>query len=285
MRLVDGVNRNLPTFHRYLQLRKTMMKLPDLHYYDLYAPLVASADLAYTPEEAEKNVMAALAPLGPDYAAAAKRAFSERWIDLYPTEGKRAGAYSNGGAYDVHPYMLINYNGKYADMSTVAHELGHTMHSYLSNKTQPFALAGYPIFVAEVASTFNEALLIDHMLKTITDNATKLSLLGNYLEGIKGTVFRQTQFAEFELRMHEMVEKGQPLTGEALDKLYADITKKYTATTRASAWWTTTSPTSGRSSRTSIATSTFSVRDVVHRLRGALGKGAVGRSRRRENAT
>jgi oligoendopeptidase F len=112
-------------------------------------------------------------------------------------------------------------------MTTVAHELGHTMHSYLSNKTQPFALAGYPIFVAEVASTFNEALLIDHMLKTITDNATKLSLLGNYLEGIKGTVFRQTQFAEFELRTHEMVEKGQPLTGEALDKLYADITRKY----------------------------------------------------------
>jgi oligoendopeptidase F len=227
MRLVDGVNKNLPTFHRYLQLRKKMMKLSDLHYYDLYAPLVSSVDLSYTPEATEKNVMAALAPLGPDYAAAARRAFTERWIDLYPTEGKRAGAYSTGGAYDVHPYMLINYNAKYADMSTVAHELGHTMHSYLSNKTQPFPLANYPIFVAEVASTFNEALLIDYMLKTITDTATKLSLLGNYLEGIKGTVFRQTQFAEFELRAHEMVEKGQPLTGEALDKLYADITRKY----------------------------------------------------------
>jgi len=227
MRLVDGVNKNLSTFHRYLQLRQKMMKLPELHYYDLYAPLVSSVDLSYTPEETQKNVMAALAPLGPDYAAAARRAFTERWIDLYPTEGKRAGAYSNGGAYDVHPFMLINYNAKYADMSTVAHELGHTMHSYLSNKTQPFPLAGYPIFVAEVASTFNEALLIDYMLKTIADNATKLSLLGNYLEGIKGTVFRQTQFAEFELRAHEMVEKGQPLTGEAPDKLYADITRKY----------------------------------------------------------
>jgi oligoendopeptidase F len=227
MRLVDGVNKNLSTFHRYLQLRKKMMKLPELHYYDLYAPLVSSVDLSYTPEETQKNVMAALAPLGPDYAAAARRAFTERWIDLYPTEGKRAGAYSTGGAYDVHPFMLINYNAKYADMSTVAHELGHTMHSYLSNKTQPFPLAGYPIFVAEVASTFNEALLIDYMLKTITDNATKLSLLGNYLEGIKGTLFRQTQFAEFELRAHEMVEKGQPLTGDALDKLYADITRKY----------------------------------------------------------
>jgi oligoendopeptidase F len=226
-RLIDGVNRGLPTFHRYLNLRKRMMGVSELHYYDLYAPLVASADLSYTAEEAEKQVMAALKPLGPDYAAAAARAFNERWIDLYPNPGKRSGAYSNGGAYDVHPYMLINYNGKYNDVSTIAHELGHTMQSYLSNKTQPYPLADYPIFVAEVASTFNEALLIDHMLKTITDDATKLSLLGNYLEGIKGTVFRQTQFAEFELRAHEMVEKGEPLTGDALSKLYADITKKY----------------------------------------------------------
>jgi oligoendopeptidase F len=123
--------------------------------------------------------------------------------------------------------MLLNYNGQYADVSTLAHELGHTMHSYLSNKTQPFALAGYPTFVAEVASTFNEALLIDYMLGQIKDDDTRLSLLGNYLEGIKGTVFRQTQFAEFELRMHEMAAKGQPITGEALAKLYLDITKKY----------------------------------------------------------
>jgi oligoendopeptidase F len=227
MRLIDGVNRGLPTFHRYLNLRKRMMGLTELHYYDLYAPLVSSVDLTYTAEEAEKQVMEALKPLGADYAAAANRAFNERWIDLYPTPGKRSGAYSNGGAYDVHPYMLINYNGKYNDVSTVAHELGHTMQSYLSNKTQPYPLADYPIFVAEVASTFNEALLIDHMLKTIKDDATKLSLLGNYLEGIKGTVFRQTQFAEFELRAHEMAEKGEPLTGDALSKLYADITKKY----------------------------------------------------------
>jgi oligoendopeptidase F len=227
MSLIDGVNKHLPTFHRYLALRKKMMGLQALHYYDLYAPLVASVDTNYPAEEAETHVMAALKPLGTEYATAAARAFNERWIDLYPNEGKRAGAYSNGGAYDVHPYMLLNYNGKYNDVSTLAHELGHTMHSYLSNKTQPFATASYPIFVAEVASTFNEALLIDHMLGTITDRAAKLSLLGNYLENIKGTVFRQTQFAEFELRAHEMVEKGQPLTGEALDTLYADITKKY----------------------------------------------------------
>jgi len=127
----------------------------------------------------------------------------------------------------VHPYMLLNYNGKYDDMSTLAHELGHTMHSYFSNKTQPFPLASYPIFVAEVASTFNEALLIDYMLKTIRDEPTRLLLLGNYLEGIKGTVFRQTQFSEFELRMHEMAEKGQPLTGDSLSKLYDEIVKKY----------------------------------------------------------
>jgi oligoendopeptidase F len=227
MRLIDGVNRGLPTFHRYLNLRKKMMGVSELHYYDLYAPLVSSVDLTYTAQEAEKHVTAALKPLGPDYAAAANRAFNERWIDLYPNPGKRSGAYSNGGAYDVHPYMLINYNGKYTDVSTIAHELGHTMQSYLSNKTQPYPLADYPIFVAEVASTFNEALLIDYMLKTITDDATKLSLLGNYLEGIKGTLFRQTQFAEFELRAHEMAEKGEPLTGDALSKLYADITKKY----------------------------------------------------------
>jgi oligoendopeptidase F len=226
-RLIDGVNHNLQTFHRYLGLRKRMMGVPELHYYDLYAPLVSSVDLNYTADEAQKHVMAALAPLGADYAAAASRAFTERWIDLYPNPGKRAGAYSNGGAYDVHPYMLLNYNGKYNDVSTLAHELGHTMQSYLSNKAQPYPLAGYPIFVAEVASTFNEALLIDHMLKTITDDATRLSLLGSYLEGIKGTVFRQTQFAEFELRVHEMVDKGEPLTGDALSKWYAGITRKY----------------------------------------------------------
>jgi oligoendopeptidase F len=226
-RLIDGVNKNLPAFHRYLKLRKQMMGLDQLHYYDLYAPLVGAVDVKYTPEEAQKHVLAAVAPLGADYQATMQRAFNERWIDLMPTEGKRSGAYSNGGAYDVHPYMLINYNGQYNDVSTIAHELGHTMQSYFSNKTQPYRLADYPIFVAEVASTFNESLLIDYMLKNIKDDETKLALLGNYLENIKGTVFRQTQFAEFELAMHEMAQKGQPVTGDALSKLYMDITKKY----------------------------------------------------------
>ena len=226
-RLVDGVNRNLPAFHRYLKLRARMMKIDKLHYYDLYAPLVSSVDLKYTPGEAQKLVLAAVAPLGTDYQATIGRAFDSRWIDLYPNEGKASGAYSDGGAYDVHPYMLINYNGQYSDVSTLAHELGHTMQSYYSNKTQPYPLAGYPIFVAEVASTFNESLLNDFMLKEIKDDAARLSLLGSYLENIKGTVFRQTQFAEFELRMHEMSQKGEPLTGASLAKLYMDITKRY----------------------------------------------------------
>lgn len=226
-RLIEGVRRNLSTFHRYLKLRKRMMGISELHYYDLYAPLVASVDTKYAVDAAERNILAALTPLGSEYASVTNQAFTERWIDMYPTEGKRSGAYSNGSAYDVHPYMLMNYNGKYDDMSTLAHELGHTMHSYFSNKTQPYALSSYSIFVAEVASTFNEALLMDHMLKKIKDDATRLSLLGSYLESIKGTVFRQTQFAEFELRMHEMVEKAQPLTGDSLSSLYAEIVKKY----------------------------------------------------------
>jgi oligoendopeptidase F len=227
-RLVNGVNRHLPTFHRYLRLRKKMMGITDdLHYYDLYAPLVADVNLRYTPEEAQKHIIAAMAPLGPDYTSVLQRAFKDRWLDWYPTEGKVSGAYSNGGAYDVHPFMLLNYLGQYNDVSTVAHELGHTMQSYFSNKVQPYATASYPTFVAEVASTFNEALLVDYMLKQVKDTPTRLSLLGNYLEGIKATVFRQTQFAEFELRMHEMGEKGQPITGDALSKLYLDITKKY----------------------------------------------------------
>lgn len=226
-KLVENVNANLATFHRYLNLRKRMMGLDELHYYDLYAPLVKGVELKYTVDEAENNIVASLAPLGEDYINVSKKSFTERWIDMYPTEGKRSGAYSNGSAYDVHPYMLMNYNSKYDDMSTLTHELGHTMHSYYSNKTQPFATSNYSIFVAEVASTFNEALLIDYMLKQIKDDNVRLSLLGNYLEGIKGTVFRQTQFAEFELRIHELAEKGEALTGDKFSQVYEEITKKY----------------------------------------------------------
>ena len=181
----------------------------------------------YTVEQAQTEVKAAVAPLGTDYVAALDHAFRDRWIDYYPMQGKRAGAYMNPAAYDVHPYLLLNFNGQYTDMSTLAHELGHAMHSWFASKAQPYQLYNYPIFVAEVASTFNEALLIDRELKKITDPKVRLTLLGNYLENVKGTVFRQTQFAEFELRMHERAEKGEPLTGDALAKLYLDITRKY----------------------------------------------------------
>jgi len=228
MRLIEGVNAHLPTFHRYLQLRRRVMNLPDeLHYYDLYAPLVSSVELRYSPEEAQSHVVTAMRPLGADYTGVLERGFRDRWVDWYPTEGKVSGAYSNGGAYDVHPYILLNYLGQYNDVSTLAHELGHTMHSYYSNKAQPYPTATYTTFVAEVASTFNEALLIDHVLKQIDDAPTRLSLLGNLLEGIKSTVFRQTQFAEFELRLHEMGQKGQPITGESLCSMYLDICRRY----------------------------------------------------------
>ena len=225
--LVTGVNRHLPSFHRYLKLRQRILNLPQLHYYDLYAPLVSGVPLEYSIEEAQREVKAATARLGEDYVQVLDRAFKERWIDYSPSTGKRSGAYMAGAAYDVHPYLLLNYNGRYDDVSTLAHELGHAMHSWFSNKTQPFATANYPIFVAEVASTFNEALLNEEMLRKIKDPKARIAILGNYLEGVKGTLFRQTQFAEFELRMHQMAEKGQPLTGDALSKLYLDITRKY----------------------------------------------------------
>jgi oligoendopeptidase F len=225
--LIKNVTDNLDSFYRYLKLKKRMLGVDTLEYSDIYAPVVKGIDLQYTYDEAKKLVLDALAPLGPDYCRVVAEAFKERWIDVYPSPGKRSGAYSNGEAYDVHPYILLNYNDQYEDVSTLAHELGHTMQSYYSNKTQPYPTADYPIFVAEVASTFNETLLIDKMLEEIEDDDTRLSLLMNYLDGIKGTVFRQTQFAEFELRMHEMAERGEPLTGDVLTKLYGDILKKY----------------------------------------------------------
>ena len=225
--LVDGVNAHLAAFHRYLTLRKRILGVSELHYYDLYAPLVAGVPLEYTVEQAQDEVKRTTAILGDDYVQALDRAFKERWIDYYPTTGKQSGAYVAGYAYDVHPYMLLNYNGQYTDMSTLAHEAGHLMHSYFSTKSQPYPTAGYPTFVAEVASTFNEALLIEQMLKKVQEPKARLALLGNYLEGVKGTVFRQTQFAEFELRIHEMAQKGEPLTGDALSKVYLEITRKY----------------------------------------------------------
>ncbi|NQT24982.1 oligoendopeptidase F [candidate division KSB1 bacterium] len=225
--LIKNVNDNLDSFHRYLKIKKRMLGVDTLKYSDLYAPTVKNVDLKYDYNEAKEMVLQAFKPLGKKYIQTVKNGLENRWVDVYPTPGKRSGAYSNGSAYDEHPYILLNYNGQYNDVSTLAHELGHTMHSYLSNKNQPYPLSDYSIFVAEVASTLNEALLQDYMMKKIKDDDVRLSLLMEYLDGIKGTLFRQTQFAEFELRMHELAEKDQPLTGDNLTELYADILKRY----------------------------------------------------------
>ena len=225
--LIENVNSNLSHFYRYLKLKKRMLGVDTLKYSDLYAPVVKGVNLEYNIDEGKELVLDALKPLGNNYVSVLKKAFDERWIDVYPTVGKKSGAYSQGSVYDVHPYVLLNYNNHYEDVSTLAHEMGHAMHSYFSNKNQPYPLSDYSIFVAEVASTFNEALLMNKMLQEIKDDDTRLSLLMNFLDGFKVTLFRQTQFAEFELAMHEKVENGEPLTSDVLNELYENILKKY----------------------------------------------------------
>ncbi len=225
--LVENVNKALPTFHRYLNLRKRMLGVEQLEYWDVYAPVVSDIELKYSYEEAQQLVLEAIKPLGEDYAKVVKRAIDERWIDVYPNEGKASGAYSTGAAYDVHPYILTNFNGTLDSVSTLIHELGHTMHSYLSNTNQPYHKSHYAIFVAEVASTFNECLLDELMLTKLQKKDEKISLLMNILDGFKGTLFRQTQFAEFEREMYKLGESNQPITGKKLTQLYLDILKKY----------------------------------------------------------
>lgn len=225
--LIKDVHENLGSLYRYLDIRKRMLGVDTLRYYDMYPPLVARVNLTYSIADAEKLVLKALKPLGSEYLNALKSGYAHRWVDVFPTPGKRSGAYSNGSLYDVHPFILLNYNGAYDDVSTLAHESGHSMQSYLSNKYQPYPTSQYPIFVAEVASTFNEALLMHYVLEQTKDPEVRLSLLGNFLENIRGTVFRQAQFAEFELKIHEMVEAGKSLTGENLNKLYGSIIKTY----------------------------------------------------------
>jgi oligoendopeptidase F len=224
--LLRDVHANLPTLHRYLKLRQRMMGLDTLRYEDLYAPIVKKVDLKFTPEQTQELVVAAVAPLGPDYQAVLRRAFVERWVDWMPSTGKRSGAYSTG-IYDVHPYQLLNFTGLYDDVSTVAHEGGHGMHSYYSSKGQPYPTWRYRTFVAEVASTLNEALLLDYMLGRTPDRETRLVLLGSRLEDLRQTLFRQVLFAEFELKAHEMLERGEPLTGEKLTQLYLGLLKDY----------------------------------------------------------
>jgi oligoendopeptidase F len=225
--LIQAANEHLPTFHRYLNLRHRLLAVSELHFYDLYVPVVPDLDRTYSFEEARDLVLTSVAPLGTEYTTVATRAFAERWMDVYPNDGKIGGAYSNGAAYDVHPYILLNYNGKYDDVSTVTHELGHTMHSHYANTRQPYPTSHYSIFVAEVASTMNEALLLEHMLHTITERQMRLTLLMNYLDDVRATLFRQTQFAEFELTIHERAERGESLTGDSLNELYLALERRY----------------------------------------------------------
>ena len=225
--LINQIHKSLPTLQRLLSLKKKMLGLDTLHYYDLYAPLVKRLDKNYTIEEGQKLILSGLNPLGEDYLKTLNTAFTNRWIDYYPTTGKRSGAYMNGYAYDVHPFVLTNWNDDYESLTTLAHELGHTMHSYYSNKTQPFVDANYSIFVAEIASTVNETLLNNYLVQNVKSDDEKLSILGSYLELMRNTIFRQTLFAEFELEMHKMVERDEPLTGEILSNAYYELVKKY----------------------------------------------------------
>ena len=224
--LLADVNANLPTLHRYLKLRQKIMGLPQLGYEDLYAPIVQRVDLEWTPEQAMQMTLDSFAPLGKDYVEALRKGYADRWVDFMPNTGKSPGAYSNT-VYGVHPYQLMNYNGAWSDVSTLAHESGHSMHSYLSNAKQPYATANYSLFVAEVASTLNENLLFHHVLDQTNDDRTRLFLLSSYLDSMRTTLFRQTLFAEFEMKMHEAVERGEPLTGESLNKLYLELLRRY----------------------------------------------------------
>jgi oligoendopeptidase F len=224
--LLADVHANLPTLHRYLRLRQKIMGLPQLGYEDLYAPIVQSVDLQWTPEEAMSLTLDAFAPLGEEYVGALRKGYADRWVDFMPNTGKSPGAYSNT-VYGVHPYQLMNYNGAWTDVSTLAHESGHSMHSYLSNANQPYATAGYSLFVAEVASTLNENLLFRHALDQASDDRTRLFLLSSHLDRMRTTLFRQTLFAEFEMKMHEAVERGEPLTDESLNALYLGLLRKY----------------------------------------------------------
>jgi len=224
--LIRETNANLGTLHRYFKLRGRMLGIKDLRYYDIYPPLV-KADIHFPIQRGEQLVLQAIQPLGKEYAATVKRGFESRWMDAFPRPGKRSGAYSSGAVYDVHPYVLMNYNGDYESVSTMAHEWGHTMHSYLANASQPYPTADYSIFVAEVASTFNEALLLDHMLKTASSDTQRLYYLGSALEGLRGTFFRQAMFAEFELTIHELVEKGEALSGQRFSEIYGELLRRY----------------------------------------------------------
>jgi len=224
--LLASVDNNLDFLHKYVQLKKEALDLEELHVYDLYVPLIEEVEFAVDYREAQEIILEALQPLGEEYIEVVKQAFTDGWIDVYENKGKRSGAYS-ASCYDAHPYILLNYTGEIDDLFTLAHELGHAVHSYYSNREQPYVYSDYSIFVAEVASTVNEGLLIDHLLETTGDEEKRKYLLNHYLEQFRGTVYRQTMFAEFEKKIHAQVEAGQAVTPDLLSKLYHELTEKY----------------------------------------------------------
>ena len=224
--LIETVRAHLPAMYRYAELRKELLSLDELHYYDLYTPLTGSSGRKYSYEQAQQMVLDAVAPLGENYGEIVRQGFSSRWIDVYPNRGKSGGAFSSG-TYNSNPYILTNFTGTLDSVSTIAHEMGHSMHTWHSNHTQPPHYAEYTLFVAEVASTVNENLLVEHLLKTEEDPKERLALLNQYLENFKGTVFRQVMFAEFEKTAHEMAERGEALDPESLNALYAGLVRDY----------------------------------------------------------
>lgn len=220
------VNQYLPLLHRYVELRKELLGLPELHMYDLYTPLLAEAPMKFTYEEAQEKALEALKPLGEEYLDVVKKAFAERWIDVVENQGKRSGAYSSG-AYDTQPYILLNWHDRLDELYTLVHEMGHSAHSYFTRHTQPYVYGDYSIFLAEIASTTNENLLTSYLLETEKDPKIRAYIINHYLDGFKGTIFRQTQFAEFEHFIHTEDAAGTPLTSEHLSKFYGELNAKY----------------------------------------------------------
>lgn len=224
--LIDTVNKNLDKMHRYVEIRKNALKVDELHFYDIYAPMVEDISWKITYEEAREIVIKALEPMGEEYVSHIKEGFDNGWVDVYENTGKRSGAFS-WGAYGTHPYVFLNYQNTLNDVFTLIHEMGHAMHTYYSNTSQPYIYAGYKIFVAEVASTCNEALLMQYMLKNTEDEKRRRYLLNHFYEQFKGTLYRQTMFAEFEMEAHARAERGEVLSAESLCEMYRQLNEKY----------------------------------------------------------
>lgn len=224
--LVSTINKNLDSLHRYVALRKKVLQLDTLHMWDMYTPLVEDTEIKYTYEEAKETMLESFHPLGEDYTSIVKEGLENRWVDVRENKGKRSGAYSSG-SYGTNPYILMNWQDNVNNLFTLAHEFGHSVHSYYSRQNQPFIYSGYSIFVAEVASTVNEALLNDHLLKVTTDEDKRIYLLNHWLDGFRATVFRQTMFAEFEHLIHKLDQEGTPLTAEKLTEEYYALNQKY----------------------------------------------------------